>query len=156
MPRVYPKTAPMPRAPLFWDGSDYRVPVCDAQGNVRLAPGGVNLQQFQEIWMYSGNIMGSSGILSLQTPAIGAAELIMMCVGCCYLSAGSATALRIHVQHETGLFTVANLTSPTVNSRLFTPVALPLGPGDSVTFQAISVGSGTTFNANTWGYYVQL
>jgi len=155
MPDVYPLSAPEPRGALGWDGTHYYVVAVDDEGNLRLAPGGVNLRQFDSVWRFAGNVSGASGTLNIDTAVLGPGDLVVVTHAVCYLTAGSASLINIQIYDGTNAYTAARLGSPAVGQTLTLGQQLVIQAGDLLRFAAGSVGAGTIFYGWAVGYYVR-
>jgi len=155
MPDVFPREAPEPRALLGWDGTAFRVVAVDAQGNVVLAPGGVNLRQFVAVWRYTGVGSAGAGNIDLDSVALVVPDLVVVENAVCWIDAGSAASINIAVFDGATVYAVARLANPALQVVLVLTSPLVLTAGELLRFRAFGVGAGTGFQARAVGYYVR-
>jgi len=155
MPDVFPREAPEPRALLGWDGTAFRVVAVDAAGNVVLAPGGVNLQQFDSVWRFIGSGAGGAGWIVVGPPALGAGDLVVVTNAVAYITAGATTALAISVFDGATSYIASRVAPVVVDQVLALPNPVVLVAGDSLRFSAAGVGAGTVLQCSALGYYVR-
>ena len=155
MPYVYPISAPEPRAALGWDGTDFHVLACDTLGNLRLAPGGVNLRQYAGIWRVKVTVSGGAGALSASSPALTSGQLVYVQHALARLSAGTATGLCLRTYDLVVTRELVRKWTPDLVSELLLPNPVLLVEDDMLQAIAEGVGVGTTLSLLATGYYVQ-
>jgi len=155
MPEIYPVHAPEPRALLLWDGTSYHVAACDLDGNLCLAAGGVNLQQYVDKWRFTGAGSAGSGGIIVDAPTLSSPELVVVQDAACWLSAGTAASMYISVWDGVTQFIVAYLKSPAVQVAITLPSPLVLAEGECLRFNASAVGAGTILQGRAVGYYAR-
>ncbi len=155
MPNVLPVHAPEPRALVLWDGTAYHVAACDADGNLCLAAGGVNLEQFVGKWRYTDTRSAGSGTVDLDAPTLSSPDLVVVQDAACWLSAGSAAFMSIVLWDGVAMYLLALLKNPPVDVTLTLPSPFVLAEGECLRFRITGTGAGTTFNGRAVGYYAR-
>jgi len=155
MPDVYPLSAPEPRGMLGYDGTHYYVVRVDDQGNLRLAPGGVNLRQFAAAYYERLSGAAGAGSITLNFTAVAAGRLLVVQTALGFLTAGTATSIALAVTDGLTSYGIARVASPAVDVPGVFSGLVVLVPGMYVAIAAGGVGAGTTLIAAVVGYYVQ-
>ena len=155
MPDVYPLSAPEPRGMLGYDGTHYYVVRVDDQGNLRLAPGGVNLRQYAAVYHVTANAAGDAGDLTAIGATVPAGALVVVTNTAGYLLTGSATRIATLLFSAAATWVLNVRLAPVVKEVLRTESMLVLGPGDRVHWSAFGVGAGTEIYGYAVGYYVR-
>jgi len=155
MPDVFPREAPEPRALLGWDGTAFYVLACDGEGNLRLAPGGVNLRQYDSTYRAAASAVGDSGTISAGLAAVAAGRLLMVQRSKGWLTAGSAGRLDFVLVSGGVDYVLDRKPAPAVMGLFMIPGDLVLAAGDFLRLDAFNVGPGTTLLFRVAGYYVQ-
>ena len=140
---------------LGYDGTHYYVVRVDGQGNLRLAPGGVNLRQYNSVYRWRDSGAAGAGDISVVSPAVAAGRLLVVVSALVYVVAGSATALGVTL-FSGGVSYLLERVSPVVLGAGCSWRGLcVLAPGDQLAGTAYGVGAGTTMWVYLVGYYVQ-
>ena len=155
MPDVYPLSAPEPRGFVGWSGTHYYVVRVDDQGNLCLAPGGVNLQQYAALWRVKVTVSGGAGALSASSPALTSGQLVYVQHALARLSAGTATGLCLRTYDLVVTRELVRKWTPDLVSELLLPNPVLLVEEDMLQAIAEGVGVGTTLSLLATGYYVQ-
>jgi len=155
MPDVYPLSAPEPRAFVGWSGTHYYVVRVDAQGNLRLAPGGLNLRQYAAEFRAQESGAAGAGNITVYTAPVAAGRLLVATGVVVYISAGSATSLSASVYSGAVVYNLQRLAPVLVDAPCAWSGLCVVAPGEQLRAAAMGVGAGTTCWLHVTGYYVQ-
>ena len=155
MSDVYPVSAPEPRGMLGYDGTHYYVVRVDDQGNLRLAPGGVNLKQFASRYTVHKQVAAGAGNIVIDTDALSLTALVVVEQVTAVFFAGTATSVLVTAIDGVKLVDLAVDLAPVVSRLVTWTGELVLVNPCILRAQAFAVGAGTTFRLLVWGYYVR-